>query len=196
MSVAIPRGAEREYLIMIGVAAIYVAKLSNSSMLGVTRDLNLSRLELQRRHVGAEITDVCWVRDRDRADAVRYQVHAQMMPCSHPSIVSAAAQLGIGITDHAKVMARVASVARLVEQRIDEASSKGDLGWFNAAFREWRMEAKAAGRVMTYREARARLRRVMMQGLVQLNADVLPEIFPATRPEIMPDIRMRRTGEH
>lgn len=179
-----PRGAEREYLNVLGVASIYIAKLpSELCFLGVSRDLHLSDLSLQRRFPGSEIGCALWTRDRERADLVRRRVHAELLPTSDISvlreaIIRAAVKLNIGLTEHETVMTRVGFLVQTIDRRLDEASRNGGLTWFNKAYRKWRLEAKQQGRVMTYSEARARLRRGVMVRMVKHSSDLLPSIFP------------------
>ena len=81
MALQIPRGAERDYLMILGVAAIYGAQLPiGTGFIGVSRDLNLSLQSLKRRFVGAEIVFSLWVRDRETAEALRRKANAQMPP--------------------------------------------------------------------------------------------------------------------
>jgi hypothetical protein len=89
--------------------------------------------------------------------------------------------LKIPVTDHDVVMTRVAATVRLVEHKIEQANKRGELQWFNSAYREWRLHAESLGRVMTYGEARARLRRaVITQGLSsQTFRELLPMVFLA-----------------
>jgi hypothetical protein len=70
-----------------------------------------------------------------------------------------------------------------IEARIKSASDRGELAWFNAAYREWRYRAKACGRGMSYRGALARLRnggikQLILLGVNDLRADLLPRVFP------------------
>jgi hypothetical protein len=186
MTLQIPRGAEREYLNVLGIAAIYGVKLPiGAGFLGVSRDLNLSLQSLQRRWCGAEIAFALWMRDRPTADAIRRVANATMPPGASMAVMceavnDAAAAYHIVLTEHDIVMTRVSTAVRMIEHQIEQASQNGELQWFNAAFREWRLRARSCGRVMTYSEARARLRRaVMVQGLSPYTfGELLPAIFP------------------
>ncbi|MCP3460405.1 hypothetical protein [Bradyrhizobium sp. CCGUVB23] len=53
-------------------------------------------------------------------------------------------------------MARVKLAVRRVQVVIDAANTTGELAWFNAAYRAWRIEAKKVGRGMSYADALAR----------------------------------------
>jgi hypothetical protein len=182
----IPRSAEREYLAVLGITAIYGAELPiGPGFLGVSRDLNLSLQSLRRRWCGAEITFGVWVRDRNAAQVLRRQASA-ILPAGastsamRSAIDETALRLGVAVTEHEVVMQRVAAVVEQVERKIEEASQNGELQWFNRAFRQWRLQARSYGRAMTYGEARARLRRAMVeQGLSQQTfGELLPTIFP------------------
>jgi hypothetical protein len=185
--VQIPRGAEREYLAILGIAAIYVATLpSGSSFVSVSRDLHQSLIALQRRWNGAEIVFSLWVKDRAAAEAIRREVNAiwpasTSAPTLRYAIEATAEQLNVPVTDHRVVMSRVCAVVDMVEAKIERANRNGELAWFNAAFRQWRLEARAHGRVMTYSEARARLRRAVIErGLADVTFSdcLLPAVFP------------------
>jgi hypothetical protein len=67
--------------------------------------------------------------------------------------------MGFVLTDHADVLLRARAAVAFVEDKIEQQQASGELAWFNQAYREWRLAAKAEGRSMTYAEARARLRR-------------------------------------
>jgi hypothetical protein len=60
------------------------------------------------------------------------------------------------------------------------------LKWFNQACRDWRLQAKPLGRTMSYQEARARLRRVVVQRLLAGDLEdavaLAPTIFPSLTP--------------
>jgi hypothetical protein len=186
MALQIPRGAERDYLMILGVAAIYGAQLPiGTGFIGVTRDLNLSLQNLRRRFSGAEIAFSLWVKSRETADRVRRQANAIMRPGSSAmarryAVDEAADQLGVVLTEHDVVMERVHAVVRTIDDAIERARQNGELHWFNATFRQWRLAARSQGRVMTYSEAKARLRRAVIRLAVseQTFCEQLPAIFP------------------
>jgi hypothetical protein len=182
----IPRSAEREYLAVLGIAAIYGVRLPiGAPFLGVTRDLNLSLQSLRRRWCGAEIAFSLWVKDRSTANNIRRLANETIqpgvsLPALRDAINDAAAICDVVLTEHEIVMQRVSAVVSMIEQRIDEAQQNGELQWFNSAFRQWRLQARSVGRVMTYSEARARLRRaVIAQGLSSYTfSELRPAVFP------------------
>jgi hypothetical protein len=189
-SVQIPRGPEREYLAILGVAAIYGVELPiGASFIGVSRDLNLSMQSLKRRFPGAEIVFCRWVKDRSTAEALRREA-STMLPSDASTVVirfaieNAAEQLAIVLTGHDVVMQRVRTTVAEIEDAIEHASQNGELQWFHSAFREWRLQARSVGRVMTYSEARARLRRaVLCSKLHAVDIALAPTIFP-TLPNV------------
>jgi hypothetical protein len=198
----IPRGAEREYLTILGVAAIYGVELPiGSGFLGVSRDLNLSLHSLRRRWCGAEIGFCFWVKDRSTAETIRHLANAMMqsgasVAAMRDAIGHAAERCGVILTEHDVVMLRVSAVVRMVEAKIDEASQNGELQWFNRAFRQWRLEARSCGRVMTYSEARARLRRAVIKyGLSELTFSewLLAAVFPGLKSS--PTLNFRLTAD-
>jgi hypothetical protein len=186
----IPHGAEREYLMILGIAAIYgVSVPVGGGFIGVSRDLNLSWQSLKRRFPGADIVFCRWVKDRSTAEVLRREA-STMLPTGASTVVmrfaieNAAEQLGIVLTEHEVVMQRVRTTVAEIEHAIEHASRNGELQWFNSAFRAWRLQAKSVGRVMTYSEARARLRRaVLCSKLHTVDAALAPAIFP-TLPNV------------
>jgi hypothetical protein len=195
MPFRVPHGAEREYLATYGIVAIYVAALpSGPTLVGISRDLHRSLQAIRRRWFDARIIFSAWVKDRTEATLIAREVN-RVLPHSDSGLLAAsardaqrrvenvAAHMGITLTDHDTVMVRVRAAVNLVAGMIDAAQANGDLAWFNTAYRAWRIEAKAQGRVMTYGEARARLRRVVVcqlldSGCHAVTGALIPKIFP------------------
>ena len=191
MAFILPRGAEREYLTAYGVVAIYVAKMpTGNAMAGTSRDLLQSLISIRRRHTGAAVVAAYWAKDADDAELVR----AEALQASDGVLMTAralqaridlaAARANVLLTDHATIMERVSAAVAYVEGKIAEAQAAGELRWFNQAYRAWRLEAKAQGRVMTYAEARARLRRAIYRQILFGEAGeiaVMPKLFPSLR---------------
>jgi hypothetical protein len=72
-----PRGADREYLTILGIVAIYVASLpTGATIVSVTRDLHRSLQHVRRCCCGAEINFALWVKDRSAADAIVREVRS------------------------------------------------------------------------------------------------------------------------
>ncbi|WP_157787986.1 hypothetical protein [Bradyrhizobium elkanii] len=196
MEFEIPHAADREYLIVFGVAAIYIATIPRGEpcIVGVTRDLGQTFDGIRDKWPWSEIGCAFWVKDRDTAEAIvaeatevlprdpegRLAVRAEF---ARRQIELVAERRKVPLTDHDAVMLRVHAAVRHVQEKINEANASGDLGWFNTAYRSWRIEAKKVGRVMSYAEALARLRKAVTKRLItldviDLDTDLLPDIFP------------------
>lgn len=192
MVLKLPRAAEREYLAMYGIVAVYVASLpSGESIVGFSRDLLHSLLTLRRQWRGLHISCAYWVKDRSEARLIANEVNARVL--RHPerrvlladakaaqrTVENVAAHMGIALTEHDIVLLRARSAVAYIEDKIAQAHAAGELSWFNSTYRAWRIEAKAQGRFMTYAEARARLRqklfRELLLGEVQIGSD---RLFP------------------
>ncbi|MCP3471372.1 hypothetical protein NLM33_13630 [Bradyrhizobium sp. CCGUVB1N3] len=192
-----PHGAEREYLIIFGVAAVYIgtSPIGEPCIVGATRDLNLTQRGMQRKWLRSEISCAYWVKDRDIAEAIVAEVNG-VLPHDQEGRLAvrgevAARQIeavargwNIPLTNHDAAMARVKSAVRHVQEVIDAANATGQLAWFNAAYRAWRLDAKKIGSGMSYAEARARLRKAVTKRLITLDVldcseTLLREIFPA-----------------
>jgi hypothetical protein len=197
----IPHGAEREYLITFGVAAVYVGTtpVGEPCIVGASRDLNLSLRAMRRNWPSSEISCAYWVKDRDTAEAIAAEVNGALAhdqqgrlavrgEIARRQIETVAFDWKIPLTGHDAAMARVKSSVRRVQEMIEAANKSGELAWFNAAYRAWRLDAKNSGAGMTYTEARARLRKAVTKRLITLNVldcseAVLPEIFPLLNDE-------------
>lgn len=192
----IPRGAERSYFILFGVAAVYIATAPRGepSLVAVSRDLGKSLTALQRRWPDMEITCAYWVRQRALAQAIATEVN-RVLPHLDAArvavrgedaarlLVKIAVDQGISLTSHNAAMARVRDAVAEIEQRISEANRRGDLAWFNTAYREFRQRARGTGIGMSYHTARARLRneaikQLIVLGVNELTTDLSARIFP------------------
>src|SRR6516164_6521283 len=173
MAFILPRGAEREYLTVYGVVAVYVVELpTGKTMLGTSRDLLQSLQAIRRRHIGAAIVAAYWAKDLVEAqricqEAMRDSEGVLMNARTvQARIESAGDRMNVALTDHDLIMQRVRMAVEYVEGKIAEAQAAGELHWFNRAFREWRLKANARGRTMSYAEARARLRRAIYRQIL------------------------------
>ena len=173
MAFILPRGAEREYLTVYGVVAVYVVELpTGKTMLGTSRDLLQSLQAIRRRHIGAAIVAAYWAKDLVEAqricqEAMRDSEGVLMNARTvQARIETAGDRMNVALTDHDLIMQRVRMAVEYVEGKIAEAQAAGELRWFNRAFREWRLEANARGRTMSYAEARARLRRAIYRQIL------------------------------
>lgn len=184
---------------MFGVAAIYVGTIPRGEpcIVGASRDLDKTYEAMRERWPWSKIACAFWVKDRDTAEAIANEVNgvlphdldgrlAVRAETARRQIEQIADSWKLNLTNHDAAMARVRSAVRRVEQMISEANGRGELAWFNTAYRDWRIEAKKVGRVMSYAEALARLRREVTKRLITLDildvgADLLPAIFPDLR---------------
>jgi|GEM_PF-5503407 len=207
MHFEIPRGADREYLIVFGVAAIYLGTVpcGEPCIVGASRDLDKTYEAMHQRWPWSEISCAYWVKDRDTAEAIANEVNgilphdldgrlAVRVEDARRQIERVACEWKISLTNHDAAMARVHAAVRRVEEKISEANARGELAWFNAAYRDWRIEAKKIGRVMSYSEALARLRKEVTKRLITLDildlgADILPAIFPDLRKPARKNLR-------
>jgi hypothetical protein len=173
----IPRHAERQYIALLGIAAVYIASLPDGRRtVCVSTDLLRSR-SYWRREGNGEIEFVVWVKDRISACSIRRLANRQSGD-PRQQIRAAARALNIPVTEHAVVMDRVCTAIRTVDQRINAAHHCGELKWFNQAFRDWRLN----GHNLKYRHARSRLRDVVIKKIVardceEMQRALLPEIF-------------------
>ncbi len=178
MALKLPRGAEREYLAIYGIVAVYVAALpAGPTRVGISHDLLHSLLGLRRRWMGTVITCAYWVKDETEARLIMREVDNSLAHGNEGLLVAnakdaqrkvenVAAHMGIALTEHDVVLARARSAVAYIEQRIAQAQAAGELSWFNSAYRAWRLEAKQFGRGMSYAEARARLRKNLFRQIL------------------------------
>ena len=173
MTFILPRGAEREYLTVYGVVAVYVAQLpTGEAMFGTSRDLLQSLQAIRRHHAGAAIVCAYWAKNADEAqrvcqEAMRDSEGVLMNARTVQARIEIAGdRMNLALTDHETIMQRARMAVEYVEGKIAEAQAAGELRWFNRAFREWRIEANARGRTMSYAEARGRLRRAISRQIL------------------------------
>jgi hypothetical protein len=186
MALEIPHGAEREYLIIFGVAAIYIATVPGRKqcIVGVTRDLGRSLAAMQTKWPHAEIIFAAWVKDRATATAIVAEIDGFVsVETARQEIEAVAANRQVLLTSHDVAMVRVRAAVARVKEKISEANATGGLAWFNSAYRAWRLEAQKPGQGMSYGEALVRLRRAVTKRLIEkdilaLDSDLLPSIFP------------------
>jgi hypothetical protein len=191
MALKLPRAAEREYLAVYGIVAIYVAALpSGPAFVSFSRDLLHSLLTLRRRWEGLQITCAYWVKDRTEARLICRDVNYSLGRSDEGLLVATArtaqrrvenvaAHMGIALTEHDTVLMRARNAVAFIEERIAQAQAAGELQWFNSAYREWRLEAKQCGRGMSYAEARARLRQNIFRQVLTNEVQINPkQIFP------------------
>lgn len=192
MALKLPRGAEREYLAIYGIVAIYVAALpaGASTFVSSSRDLLHSLLTLRRRWPALQITCAYWVKDKTEARLIMREVRASLAHGDDGLLVATArtaqrcventaAHMGIALTEHDTVLRRARTAVACIEQRIAQAQAAGELAWFNSAYRAWRLKAKQQGRGLSYAEARARLRKNIFRQILTNEVQIGPQqIFP------------------
>lgn len=177
MALSLPRGAEREYLTIYGIVAVYVAALpSGPTHVGITRDLLRTEIALKQQWFGTRITCAYWVKDKTEGNLITREVHATLGQSSgllaadaktaRRRIENVAAHMGIQLTEHDTVLLRARAAVAFIERQLAEAQASGQLSWFNREYRAWRLAAKQHGKTLTYREARARLRRKVFREIV------------------------------
>jgi hypothetical protein len=97
-------------------------------------------------------------------------------------------------------MQRVELAVSHIRDTLVQAHDSGGLKWFNRAFHDFRLLAKACGHPpMTCAQARARLRRVIVRRLLLgqhsgFGAEILPEIFDKAPPQHNRARSLRGTG--
>jgi hypothetical protein len=191
MALKLPRAAEREYLVIYGIVAVFVAALPEGpAFVSFSRDLLHSLLTLRRRWRGLQITSAYWVKDKTEARLICREVNSSLArgdegllvataKTAQRKVENAAAHMGIALTEHDTVLLRARSAVAFIEQRIEQAQAAGELRWFNSAYRAWRLEAKQHGRGMSYAEARARLRQNIFRQILTSEVQIGSiQIFP------------------
>lgn len=183
MPFILPKSGEREYLTVNGIVAIYVTENEKGeAQVGATRDLHQSLLAVRRRDRYAAIVAAYWLKGEADAAlicaAVLEDTGSKMTAITFTNRIEVAAErMNISITDHQTIMQRVRSAVEYVDERLVEAQAGGKLRFFNRAYRQWRLEAKAHGRTMSYAEARARLRRSLYRQIAA--GEPCEIVFPA-----------------
>jgi len=192
MSFDLPRRADREYLHLCGIGAIYVVSIpyGEPCIIDATRDLEQSFRVWRQRWAWSEIVAAYWMQDRDTTENMVDHVAARLphdrtgrlavaVDRVRREIIGASGDLDIKLTEHDAVMLRVRAATKRVRDLLVQANARGDLAWFNSAFRVYRLARLGP---MNYVEARARLRRVITKRLVQtdsleIDKTMLSEVF-------------------
>jgi hypothetical protein len=184
-----PRKGEREYITTIDIAAVFIAVTDGGCMVRASRDLEASERTLREECPGFCMVAAWWVKDRETADQIAGMVRTRA-PHLHRTelelrqrIAAAAASQAVKLTEHATVMKRVVAAARRVEDALQAANGRGELAWFNRAYRDYRLSGQ---RRLSYGEARGRLRRAMIRRLVlvervEYGPDLLAEVFSTAK---------------
>lgn len=171
MTIELPNHDARQYLRAFNVAAIYVAAGLDRRwcLVAVTRDLDQTRARIH--NAGLDLISIYWVRERKLGDRLIADL-ARHTPMSNGRveasteyvaalIESAAARHGITLTPNDRTLARVETANRHVAQAMVSANTRGDLQWFNRAYREHRIGHPDD--TVSYGQARNRLRHMMVE---------------------------------
>lgn len=172
-----PRKGEREYIAAIDIAAIIVVRDGERLQVRATRDIEKTFAAM----VGSgalHIVGAWWVRNREIAAAVAKVARGDLGPWLDALIQTEAQARGSVAVTHASAMERIRSAGAQIDAAVEAANGRGELAWFNRAYRAYR---QAGGR-LAYQAARARLRRAVVRRLVitggiEFGADLLPEVF-------------------
>ena len=181
----LPHAAARDYLRVFGVAAIYVAVLPDDECCRVGMSRDLARTQgFIRSFV---IDQVFWVRDAQTARAVMRKARPALSmsgglayvpgEIAGEKIEAAAGWLGVRLTEHQAALGRVYRALARVDEVLVQAHMQGSLGWFNRAYRAYRLAS--TGRTMLYGEAKVRLRNAVVRRIMagETLADLQSEVF-------------------
>lgn len=192
MLMQLPTGADREYLDAIGIAAVYIATVDHFCIVRSSRDLAASEQSLRQVWPEARIVAAWWVRERKQADQLASEFAMNLthglIPCdadqARDELMKVAAREGVKLTEHATVIKRASAAANRIRETLNIANGRGELAWFNRAYRAYRLQVQGKGKPINYAAARARLCRAMARRLVlvqqvDFGADLLTEVFGA-----------------
>lgn len=186
----LPTGAEREYLDAIGIVAVYVATIDHFCIVRSSRDLAASEQSLRQVWPEARIVSAWWVREKLQADRLvnefRMNLIHDLIPCdaeqAREALLKSAELQGVKLTEHATVIKRASAAAARIRETLNVANGRGELAWFNRAYRAYRMQIQGRRKAMNYAAARARLckamaRRLVLVQQVDFGAELLAEVF-------------------
>jgi hypothetical protein len=133
---------------------------------------------INRKNPDAILVSAWWVRNREIAAAVAKAARNDVGPWLDALIQTEAQARGSVAVAHASAMERIRSAGAQIDAAVEAANGRGELAWFNRAYRAYR---EAGGR-LAYQAARARLRRAVVRRLVitggiEFGADLLPEVL-------------------
>ena len=151
----LPAGSAQEYIRIASIAAIYVARLpSGMCRIGIGRDLKRTMLMLRQHDLDLTYVAAFWVDDIKVATRIASRVNKTIRLAGGPltegeataRIEATARDMKIHLTEHAVVIERVESAVAHVKRTLEQARQNGGLKWFNRAFYDFRLRAKASGR--------------------------------------------------
>lgn len=196
-AIEIPRNMHREYLNVFGVVAIYIATTiaRRPCIVGTTSYLDRVAVSLRRNNaVQFDLVGAYWFHGQDPADRVitrlsAFLPHRTALGFDYladkvmDEIRLIAEFYGLCCTSHDTVINRIRSAVARVDATIEAAKEGGDMGFFNTAYRNYRVACSDGGnRAINYREALNRLKKILIsRALSGAHADIddaiLDEIF-------------------
>jgi hypothetical protein len=174
MPIDLPTSRELDYTLAFDVACIYLATPANADqpcLIACTRHAARSAAHHPKT---PRIVFMAWCYGIAEAKAVVDRVRSNFSNGSplqnRPSadmiklIRQAADEIGAQLTDHDHAMVRVRKNIAEFSKLLAKAEGEGDLRFFNAAYRSYRLAESAQGRkTISYPEARRRLTRALLE---------------------------------
>lgn len=186
MTIAMPDHHARDYLRAFGVAAIYVASEPawRPTLVGVTRDVRATSEQVHR--AGFNLIAIYWLGERKlgeriiRVLAFDNGIIDATADYVCTLIERTASKCKITLTPHDRTLARVEHATKHLNDSMNSANKRGDLQWFNRAYRQHRIEHP--NETVGYQQARSRLRHVMVERIasdapLMVRTELLGELF-------------------
>lgn len=190
----LPRGREQDYMRAFGVASVYAATCNGRpTAIVATHDPHRSVTALEHRFgQRLDVSCVYWVQGRREANFIVRRVRCDLfgrevgrmfdVSAEEAERAIRSAAQGIRLTKHEAAIARAKANAERLDLALEQAQREGMLKFFNRSYRRYRQ--RGAGPVMTYPQARARLRYVLA-GMIGhgavcdvTNPAILQRVFP------------------
>ncbi|MCK1671076.1 hypothetical protein [Bradyrhizobium sp. 150] len=172
----LPEKRERDYIAAIGIAAVFVTA---SGMVRASRDLAASARTLE-----VVIIDAWWLETREAAELLARTVRRGRPTRgveARGMVGAEAARLGLQLTPHAVVLARAVVAARNVDRALRAANRRGDLAWFNRAFKARRQGGDRTSFATAWGRLRqAVARRAVLAGQFEYGSELLEDVFSIT----------------
>jgi hypothetical protein len=149
----LPAGPPKSTSKIAGIAAVYVARLpSGACQIGISRDLKQTMIALRRQGHDLTIVGAFWVDEIKVATRIASRVNKTIRhggPITDAEaaarIAAIAADIKVHLTEYGVVIKRVESAMAHVKAALEQARKNGGLQWFNRAFQNFRLQAKACG---------------------------------------------------
>jgi hypothetical protein len=198
MAIDLPSRSELDYTIAFDVAAIYVACPADADQPCLIACARHATRSAAHHPKTPRIVFIAWtygiVEAQATVDRVRSNfsngspLQARTSGDMIKLIRQAANKIGVQLTDHDHAMVRVRKNIAEFSKLLAKAEGEGDLRFFNAAYRSYRLAESAQGRkTISYPEARRRLTRALLEAKAKNTVPPdLREIFmtqPAPNPE-------------